>query len=313
MHAAGGSGTIAVEHSITSQVRDDHVTSLACQSRDGLHRRMVQTKSQRIDFQHGESLIAYNAIGIDYDETRRAEPVIVNLFLRHLGSEYDRPILDLACGTGNYTQAIAGGGRKVLGVDISTRMLTEARRKTATIPFVCGDAHCLPFGNSAFAAVTCCLAIHHFGDLPRPFTEVARVIGQGKFLIFTCTGAQTNAMWLRHYWPDMIERAAAKEPKAEAVHAALAAAGFEVTAEIPWFVPSSIVDQFMYAGKYDPTRYLNPKFRRGVSSFAQLIEPKELANGLERLEHDIASGAITDIIASHENLDGDYLFVAAER
>ena len=53
--------------------------------------------------------------------------------------------------------------------------------------------------------------------------------------------------------------------------------------------------------------------RRGVLAFAQLAEPAELATGLSRLEDDIASDAITDIIAAHEDSDGDYLFVAAER
>ena len=263
---------------------------------------------------HSQATVAnYDTIGVGYNETRRAEPSIVDLFLCHLGAGDGRPILDLACGTGNYTQAIAGGDRRVLGIDVSARMVTEARRNRPSIPFVRGDARTLPFWNKTFAAVTCCLAIHHFGDLTLPFAEVARVIGRGKFLIFTCTGPQTRAMWLRHYWPGMIERAADKEPTAGAIRSALTAAEFEVSAEVPWFVPPNLVDQFMYAGKHEPTRYLEPKMRRGVSAFAQLAEPAELATGLSRLEDDIASDAITDIIAAHEDSDGDYLFVAAER
>ena len=68
-------------------------------------------------------------------------------------------------------------------------------------------------------------------------------------------------------------------------------------------------DKFLYAGKHDPSFYLNPLIRSGISSFSALSNSSELENGLKSLENDVNSGAIGGVIESYNNDLGDYMFI----
>jgi SAM-dependent methyltransferase len=46
-------------------------------------------------------------------------------------NQYGDPVLELACGTGRITLALASAGFKVTGIDIAEGMLSEARRKSS--------------------------------------------------------------------------------------------------------------------------------------------------------------------------------------
>ena len=52
-------------------------------------------------------------------------------FWVNLANEYGDPVLELACGTGRVTVALAQEGFSVTGIDNSEEMLKEARRKSA--------------------------------------------------------------------------------------------------------------------------------------------------------------------------------------
>jgi hypothetical protein len=63
----------------------------------------------------------YDRIGTGYDVTRRADRHLVERLIDHLNPEPRHTYLDIACGTGNYTVAVAqtgiryGPGRSVRG------------------------------------------------------------------------------------------------------------------------------------------------------------------------------------------------------
>jgi ubiquinone/menaquinone biosynthesis C-methylase UbiE len=61
--------------------------------------------------------------------------------------------LDVACGTGQSTQALAAVSAVTVGIDASVAMLRHARRRDV-IPYVRGQAECLPFPDSTFDLVT---------------------------------------------------------------------------------------------------------------------------------------------------------------
>lgn len=79
--------------------------------------------------------------------------------LELLAPAADERILDLGCGTGQLTAAVAESGASVVGVDASREMLAEARGTHPTLPFVHGDARRLPFEGS-FDAVLSNAVLH---------------------------------------------------------------------------------------------------------------------------------------------------------
>jgi ubiquinone/menaquinone biosynthesis C-methylase UbiE len=91
-------------------------------------------------------------------------------------------LLDVGCGTGAGVRAAAGRVERVVGVDLSPKMLAVARQRAAGLPgveFVEGDSEHLPFGDGDFTAVVCTTSLHHY---PRPDAaarEIARVLAPG--------------------------------------------------------------------------------------------------------------------------------------
>ncbi|WP_199900107.1 class I SAM-dependent methyltransferase [Caldalkalibacillus mannanilyticus] len=144
--------------------------------------------------------VLYNHIGKNYDVTRQADLEIVNCLKRHLQVE-EGLVLDVACGTGNYTVALKNAGLDMVGVDVSDEMIRQAQEKMKEINWNIADVKKLPFSSRTFKGATCILAIHHFDHLVEAFQEVYRVIDEGRFVIFTSSPEQMDRYWLKEYFP----------------------------------------------------------------------------------------------------------------
>jgi len=88
--------------------------------------------------------------------------------------------IDLACGTGMSTVALADHADTVVGVDISPEMLGSARRSPA-VSYLLASAERMPFPNRSFDAATCCSGVHWF-DQERFFAELRRVLRPGSWV-----------------------------------------------------------------------------------------------------------------------------------
>jgi len=115
--------------------------------------------------------------------------------------------LDVACGTGMSTVALAGHADATIGVDVSLEMLRSARRAPG-VQYLLGGAETLPFRASTFEAATCCSGVHWF-DQPRFFAELHRVLRPGAwvglydhYFIGEMVGVPEFSDWLR----DALER-----------------------------------------------------------------------------------------------------------
>ena len=64
------------------------------------------------------------------------------------------------------------------GLDFSERMLERARRKSAEIEWVQGDALALPFEDASFDAATVGFGVRNVADLERGLAELRRVLGR---------------------------------------------------------------------------------------------------------------------------------------
>jgi ubiquinone/menaquinone biosynthesis C-methylase UbiE len=90
-------------------------------------------------------------------------------------------LLDVACGPGVVTAAIAPGAASVTAFDATEQMLEKARARCTkaglrNVDFRRGDAENLPFENAQFDGVVSRLAVHHFADPQRAFDEMFRVL-----------------------------------------------------------------------------------------------------------------------------------------
>jgi demethylmenaquinone methyltransferase / 2-methoxy-6-polyprenyl-1,4-benzoquinol methylase len=88
-------------------------------------------------------------------------------------------VLDACCGTGDLALAALDAGARVTGLDFSERMLERARRKSAEVDWVQGDALALPFADASFDAATVGFGVRNLDDLERGLAELRRVLRTG--------------------------------------------------------------------------------------------------------------------------------------
>ncbi len=252
----------------------------------------------------------YDRIGVGYDAARRPDPRIVDRLAFHLQPSAGGRYLDIACGTGNYTCAMAERGGAWFGVDVSERMLAEARRRSRAIDWRLGRAEQLPYDDAQFDGLLCTLSAHHFEDRLQAFREARRVLGGASFVLFCCTAERTMRYWLRRYFPTMFERIAAKEPSEAEMITALQEAGFIRVEREPFELSPDLQDHFLYCGKHRPELYFDPAIRAGISSFANLCDPEEVTEGLSRLRADLEAGR-RPVPVAEADPPGDYVLLVA--
>ena len=255
----------------------------------------------------------YDNIGAHYDSTRRADPHLAERLAHHLAVRPGGRYLDIACGTGNYTHALADRGGDWYGVDVSSGMLRRAQDKGGNVGLLLGDAEALPFRDGSFDGAVCTMALHHLPRLEPVFSEIRRLLRGGRLVMFTSTAEQMAGYWLNEYFPIAMQRSTVQMPSQATILEALAAAGLSVDRQELYDVREDLEDLFLYAGKRRPELYLSAAVRRGISTFSTLAEPAELEAGTTRLERDIASGRISDVADRYENEGGDYMFIVASR
>ncbi len=115
------------------------------------------------------------SLGIDVQWRNRA--------ISELKKYHPEKILDVACGTGDFTIAsLKTGAKKITGVDISEQMLEEGRKKilkkklNKTIELVFGDSEHLQFESNSFDACTVAFGVRNFEHLDNGLSEMYRVL-----------------------------------------------------------------------------------------------------------------------------------------
>lgn len=92
-------------------------------------------------------------------------------------------VLDLACGTGDFSALSISQGAKVIGLDFAEEMLQTAKKRNISATFVRGNAASLPLADASIDLVVCGFALRNFIDLEVVSKEVSRVLmPQGRFV-----------------------------------------------------------------------------------------------------------------------------------
>jgi ubiquinone/menaquinone biosynthesis C-methylase UbiE len=127
----------------------------------------------------------------NYDNGRFYIP-IANRLVEFANLQSGQKILDIATGTGivalNAAQKVGNTG-KVIGVDISAGMLSNAKLKLAqtslqNVEFIQADAETLDFSDNSFDAVLCSLAVCYLTDIPAALGKWYRFIKTSGFVAF---------------------------------------------------------------------------------------------------------------------------------
>jgi malonyl-CoA O-methyltransferase len=104
-----------------------------------------------------------------------------------------RVILDVGCGTGNFTQKLQRvyPAAQVIGFDVAYPMLKFAREQESQNLFSCADAGELPLKNSSVDLIFANLVLPWCGDVKKLLQEWRRVLRPDGLLVFTALGVDT--------------------------------------------------------------------------------------------------------------------------
>jgi demethylmenaquinone methyltransferase/2-methoxy-6-polyprenyl-1,4-benzoquinol methylase len=122
---------------------------------------------------------------LSYGQDRRWKRRLLDL----AAPQPDARALDLATGTGDIALALAARGARVVGLDVTRRMIELARAKAVRLHtheramFLVGDMTALPFPSRSFEIVTTGYGLRNVPDLAAAIDEIARVLTTGGQLL----------------------------------------------------------------------------------------------------------------------------------
>ncbi|MEO8223533.1 MAG: class I SAM-dependent methyltransferase [Gammaproteobacteria bacterium] len=132
---------------------------------------------------------------------RMLEPLSERL-LRHAGAQTGERVLDVGCGGGITSAALAGAvgpSGRVVGLDVSAVILDVARERygnVGNLSFVLGDAAVAPLDAGAFDLVASRFGVMFFADPVAAFTNLRGALAPGGRLAFICWRALDLNPWM---------------------------------------------------------------------------------------------------------------------
>ena len=157
-------------------------------------RNLFATIADRYDF---------ITVALSYGQDRRWKRRLVAMAAPRPGLR----ALDLATGTGDIAYALASRGARVVGLDITQRMIEIARDKAQPVPgtsdsgttpprarFLVGDMLALPFAAGTFDIVTTGYGLRNVPNLAIAIEEIRRVLAPGGQVVSLDFNRPANAI-----------------------------------------------------------------------------------------------------------------------
>lgn len=227
----------------------------------------------------------YDTIGINYSDLRKPDPRIAAQIERALGPA--RTVLNVGAGAGSYEPE----DRQVTAVEPSEAMIRQRPPSGAVV--VQGRAEALPFADDSFDAAMAVLTVHHWSDRAQGLKEMRRV-ARGPVAVLTFDPAFRD-YWLADYFPELVTLDEGQMPELGFYARSLGPVRVQ-----PVAIPHDCSDGFLCAYWRRPAAYLDARVRAAISSFWKI---GGVAEGLARLERDLASGAWADRYSELLELD----------
>jgi demethylmenaquinone methyltransferase/2-methoxy-6-polyprenyl-1,4-benzoquinol methylase len=123
------------------------------------------------------------SFGVDRSWRRKA--------IRTISAYKKKPlILDVATGTADLAiEAMKIDPVKITGIDISTKMLEEGKRKieekglNGKIELICADSESIPFSDNSFDVAMVAFGVRNFTDPLKGLSEMNRVLNKGGMIM----------------------------------------------------------------------------------------------------------------------------------
>lgn len=116
-----------------------------------------------------------------------------------LGSLQNKKILDVGCGGGLLSEALAQEGATVIAIDSSAAAIEDAQRHAAgqnlALDYQIADATRLPLADASFDVVMASEVLEHLEDVQTVLAEVSRVLKKGGRFIFDTP----NRTWISRF------------------------------------------------------------------------------------------------------------------
>lgn len=256
----------------------------------------------------------YDSIGSSYSHTRKPDPRITRRILELLDLPPGSTVADIGAGTGNYSRELQRAGYCMVCVEPSSVM----RAQSPPIPdmrWLGSPAESIALEDASVDGAIVILACHHFPDLGKALREIDRITGSGPIVLFTVSPEPLSGFWLCDYFPWLLEEASSAFPCVQDLMRDITRWTGRTVKDFPFPLPTDLSDRFAASGWAQPSAYLNPDVRRGISSFARMPEDA-LQAGLNRLKADLDSGKWSanygQILNLHE-YDAGYRFLKLGR
>jgi ubiquinone/menaquinone biosynthesis C-methylase UbiE len=134
----------------------------------------------------------YDTVAIEYakefcgeHEKKPLDREILCRFSQEVGGK--KPIWDFGCGPGQTTQYLKNLGVEISGLDLSGKLIEQAKIFHPGIAFRNGNILELEFKSASIAGIVAFYAIVHFtkNQLRKAFSEIFRVLQPGGVFLFT--------------------------------------------------------------------------------------------------------------------------------
>ena len=106
-------------------------------------------------------------------------------------------MLDLGCGPGRDVEHLTELGCWVVGLDLSSGMLAEARRNLPTVLVVRADLRDPPFASSSFEGIWACASLLHLArsQLPNALLGLGRLLRQSSGVLYLALKVGQGESW----------------------------------------------------------------------------------------------------------------------
>lgn len=144
---------------------------------------MAEWNKKRKVMRHYDKLAS--TYDLQYAEEQEAK---IEAALNDVHLERDNVVLDMGCGTGLLFQYIGNSVEILVGIDVSTRTLKEAKKrakKFQNLALLCAEADHAPFPSQTFDVVIAMTLLQNIPNPRRTLIEIKRISKQNATIILS--------------------------------------------------------------------------------------------------------------------------------